>query len=245
MAKNYKNLILRQASRLETAVNYLRNIMDDTLWLQSLQDAAANIRAKCNGVDWTVEIIDMDLPMDFNPMHLKPTFLANQLKLFVSIKMTCNAKLWEIGEDCITELCFKVSIQENGNRDSKKMYHTGFHIDKTINAEKLLHGEIHPLYHVHFVNDSKMGEFEALSMDIPRLSHHPVDLFLGLMLVFANYNKSVYDKLKDNSYILGLCKESAQHYVEPYIRSLTMKPWSDDEKQKQKDDKELCPYLVL
>lgn len=243
MAKNFRSIILKQASSLDKAVNYLRNILDDSLWLQSLRDAAADIRAKCNGVDWTVEITDMDLPMDRNPMHLKPQILANKLKMFVSIKMTCNAELWNAGEDCITELCFKVSIQEKENRDFEKIYHTGFHIDKTNDAEKLVHEEIHPLYHVHFVNESKMGEFEALSMDIPRLSHHPVDLFLGLMLVFANYNKSVYDKLKDNAFILNLCKESAQHYVEPYIRSLAKKPWSDGEKQKI--DKELCPYLVL
>lgn len=243
MAKNYKSIILKQASRLEKAVIYLRNILDDTLWLQSLQDAAADIRAKCNGVDWTVEITDMDLPMDCNPMHLKPPILANKLKLFVSIKMTCNAELWNTGKDCIIDLCFKVSIQEKENRNCEKIYHTGFHIDKTNDEEKLVHEEIHPLYHVHFVNDSKIGEFETLSMDIPRLSHYPVDLFLGLMLVFANYNKSVYDKLKDNGHILGLCKESAQHYVKPYIQSLveeTKEQW-----EKQKCNKELCPYLVL
>ena len=176
-------------------------------------------------------------------MHLKPRSLANKLKMFVSVKMTCNAQLWDKNEDCITDLCFKVSIQENDNQDPDNVYQTGFHIDKTTENELLKHDEMHPLYHLHFLNESIIGGKETLSMDIPRLAHHPVDLFLGLMVVFANYDKNTFDTLKDDPNFAGLCKESADHFIEPYIRSLCKLPWGDSAKTKY--DKDLCPYLVL
>lgn len=243
MAKNYKHIIQGYASRLDKAVNYLRNALGDAPWIHYLSDAANDIRTKNNGVEWTVEVTDMDLPIVGAPMHLKPQSIAEKLKMFVSIKMTCSAKLWEKKEDCITDLCFKVSIQEIDNLDTTNVLQTGFHIDRTTDNEKFKHDEMHPLYHLHFLNESIIGGKETLSMDIPRLAHHPVDLFLGLMIVFANYDKNTFDTLKDDPNFSGLCKESADHYIEPYLRSLSKLPWGDSFKNQY--DKDLCPYLVL
>lgn len=242
MVKSYRHIVRGQASNLEKACNYLRATLGDSIWLQKLTDAADTIRTlQTKGDEWTVEIEDMDLPIDGNPRHLKPNTLKNNLKLFVSIKMKGNGKKWDNNEDCIEDLCFSVRIQEKDQTDPDNVYQMGFHIDKVGDGDDK--NEMHPLYHVHFVNESKAGEIESLGMDVPRLSHHPVDLFLGLMLVFANFNKEAYEKLKENGNFIGLCMDSANHIITPYYSRLAAPIWGEG--NIGEFEKSLCPYLAL
>lgn len=242
MAKNYKHIVRSQASNLEKACSCLRTTLGDSIWLQKLTEAADTIKVQqTRGDEWIVEIEDMDLPIDGKPRHLKPANLENNLKLFVSIKMKGNGKKWDNNEDCIEDLCFSVRIQEKEKADPANEFLTGFHIDKMGKGDDK--NEMHPLYHVHFMNESKVGEIESLGMDVPRLSHHPVDLFLGLMLVFANFNKDTYEKLKEDGNFIGLCKESANHIITPYFNRLASPIWGEG--NVGDFEKSLCPYLAL
>ena len=101
---------------------------------------------------------------------------------------------------------------------------------------------MHPLYHVHFLNESQVEGTDVLSMDVPRLMHHPVDVLLGILMVYANYNQTGYNKLLQDGNFLGLCRDSAKHILTPYYLSLSKVLCSDG--SVLDDDKALCPYLT-
>lgn len=238
--KNYNSIVQSRASDLDKASVYLRNTLGDVQWLHKISDAASLIRRQCKGDDWCIEIVDLDLPIE-NPRHLKPAMLADKLKMFVSIKMEGSGKKWEANEDCINTLGFNVSIVEKESNDNTKVFNTGFHIDKTDDNDDT--NEIHPRYHVHFVNESMINGFEALSMDVPRLMHHPVDVFLGILLVFAYYNPTIYKNLQNNHHFMGLCRESINHILVPYYSSLS-EVLSKSAQGRDVNDYALCPYLA-
>jgi len=240
--KNYQSIVKTQASKLLKAVGSLRGTLDDVGWLRNLSEAACEIREKCKGDDWSVNIVDMELPID-NPKHLKPGRLYDNLKLYVSIHMEGRGKEWAEGMDCIKSLCFKVDVYEKNQKDDKSFFHTGFHIDKVEDKDDL--SEMHPLYHVHFLNNSQIEGIEALAMDIPRLMHHPVDVLLGVLLVYANYNQAGYKKLLEDGLFMGLCRDSAKHLLGPYYRGLAHMHWIGDEMNVIEYEKSLCPYLTV
>lgn len=240
MGKNkYNNVVKLQASKLEMAVNFLKSTLGEVAWLHSLSDAASSIRENCKGDNWSISIIDMEMPIE-DPKHLKPSNLTGNLKMFVSISMEGSGKDWKENNDCIKSLEFKVVVFERNQLDTQKTFQTGFHIDKTDNKDDP--SEMHPLYHVHFLNDSQIEGTEVLSMDVPRLMHHPVDVLLGVLLVYANYNKSGYGRMKQDGNFMGLCRDSAEHILTPYYQSLSKVPWTAGLATAY--DKSLCPYLT-
>lgn len=236
--KNYKNIVRAQASNLDKAVGSLKSTLGEVGWLHNLSEAASEIRTNCNGNDWMVNITDMEMPIE-NPKHLKPGCLTGNLKMFVSISMEGGGKEWDDESDCIKSLRFKVEIREKDQTDSEKYFQTGFHIDKMDDKDDS--SEMHPLYHVHFLNDSQIGGAEVLSMDVPRLMHHPVDVLLGVLLVYANYNQAGYKKLLNDGLFMGLCRDSAKHILGPYFRSLAQVMLTGGNITEY--DKSLCPYL--
>lgn len=239
MAKSYQNIVKKQASSLEGACVCLKKTLGDAQWLKKLEDAASDIRKRCKGDDWVIDITDMEIPIE-TPRHLKPKTLKDNLKLFVSIKMQGCGKSWAERKNCITSLGFKVTIVEKSRKDPSKLFHTGFHIDRTDDTDDS--SEMHPLYHVHFLNESVIDGTEALGMDVPRLMHHPVDVLLGILLVFANYNQTGYKKLLEDGYFMSLCRESANHILAPYFASLSLARWGTS--PNGVFDIELCPYLI-
>lgn len=241
MAKNkYRNIVQSQASTLEKAVGFLRATLGEVSWLHKLSEAASSIRTNCKGDDWSVQIDDMEIPIE-DPKHLEPRILAGNLKMFISIKMEGSGKAWKENKDCIKSLRFKVEVLEKNPNDARKFFQTGFHIDKMDAKDDST--EMHPLYHVHFLNDSRIEGTNVLTMDVPRLMHHPVDVLLGILLVYANYNKTGYEKLLQDGNFMGLCHNSVKHILTPYYHSLSKVPWTDGSVTEY--DKALCPYLTL
>lgn len=240
MAKyKYRSIVKSQAAALEKAVSFLKVTLGDVPWLYKLSEAASSIRNNSNSDDWSVQIDDMEIPIE-NPKHLKPNELAGKLRMFISISMEANGKAWKENKDCIKSLRFKVEVLEKNPNDAQKFFQTGFHIDK-MDAQDIP-TEMHPLYHVHFLNDSKIDGTNVLTMDVPRLMHHPVDVFLGILLVYANYNQTGYKKLLQDGNFMGLCNNSAKHILTPYYNSLSKVPCTDGSVTKY--DKALCPYLT-
>ena len=237
--KNYRNIVQAQAANLDKAVGSLKSTLGDVAWLRNLAEAASTIREKCKGDDWSVQIDDMELPIE-NLKHLKPSKLKGNLKMFVSISMEGSGKGWKNEEDCIKNLRFKVEVIEKDQKDPQKYFQTGFHIDMVDDKDDS--SEMHPLYHVHFFNDSLIEGTEVLAMDVPRLMHHPVDVLLGILLVYANYNQTGYKKLLNDGLFMGLCRDSAKHILTPYYQSLSKVPWTEGVITEY--DKSLCPYLT-
>lgn len=237
--KNYRNIVQAQAANLDKAVGSLKSTLGDVAWLRNLAEAASTIREKCKGDDWSIQIDDMELPIE-NPKHLKPSKLKGNLKMFVSISMEGSGKGWKNEEDCIKNLRFKVEVIEKDQKDPQKYFQTGFHIDMVDDKDDP--SEMHPLYHVHFLNDSLIEGTEVLAMDVPRLMHHPVDVLLGILLVYANYNQTGYKKLLNDGLFMGLCRDSAKHILTPYYQSLSKVPWTEGVITEY--DKSLCPYLT-
>lgn len=237
--KNYRNIVQAQAANLDKAVGSLKSTLGDVAWLRNLAEAASTIREKCKGDDWSIQIDDMELPIE-NPKHLKPRKLKGNLKMFVSISMEGSGKGWKNEEDCIKNLRFKVEVIEKDQKDPQKYFQTGFHIDMVDDKDDS--SEMHPLYHVHFLNDSLIEGTEVLAMDVPRLMHHPVDVLLGILLVYANYNPTGYRKLLNDGLFMGLCRDSAKHILTPYYQSLSKVPWTEGVITEY--DKSLCPYLT-
>lgn len=237
--KSYRSIVQHQAAILDQAVGSLRSTLGDAAWLRNLAEAASTIREKCKGDDWSVQIHDMELPIE-NPKHLKPNKLKGNLKMFVSISMEGSGKGWKNEEDCIKNLRFKVEVIGKDQKDPQKIFQTGFHIDMVDDKDDS--SEMHPLYHVHFLNDSLIEGTEVLAMDVPRLMHHPVDVLLGILLVYANYNQTGYKKLLNDGLFMGLCRDSAKHILTPYYQSLSKVPWTEGVITEY--DKSLCPYLT-
>ena len=238
MAKNNKSIILSQASTLDKASQFFRNLLANAPWINCLNDAANDIRLGSSNSDkeWAVNITDLEIPLREDPKHLQPQNSKGRLKLFVSINMKGDSARWKDCEDCILALNFKVLV-----KDDKGALCSGFHIDKVGPDE--VSTEFHPLYHVHFINESQLGESQALSMDVPRLAHHPVDLLLGLLLVFANYDKEKYDELIADANCLGLFRESSLHILGPYYKSFSAIRWKED-LANSAYNKELCPFVI-
>ena len=240
--KNYQHIVKEQASKLEKAVSSLRLTLGEVGWLHNLSEAATEIRRKCTGDDWSVDIVDMEIPIE-DPKHLKPGRLYGNLKLFVSIRMEGYGKEWAEERDCIKSLCFKVEVREKYRKDDDNYFQTGFHIDKMGDEDEP--SEMHPLYHVHFLNDSQIKGTEVLAMDVPRLMHHPVDVLLGVLLVYANYNHTDYKKLLENGHFMGLCRNSAKHLLGPYYSGLSRMHTMGNKGIIMEYDKSLCPYLTV
>ena len=238
--KGYQHIVKRQATKLEMAATSLKTTLTNAGWLRNLSEAASEIKEKCKGDDWLVDILDMEIPIE-PPKHLKPGHLKGNLKMFVSIRMEGYGKAWNDGDDCIKSLCFKVDVRENNRKDDDKYFQTGFHIDKVNENDS--QSEMHPLYHVHFLNESKINGNEVLAMDVPRLAHHPVDVLLGILLVYANYNPEGYMKLLEDGHFMALCRDSAKHILYPYYRSLFNVSQFDGNIKEY--DKLLCPYLTV
>lgn len=237
--KNYNNVVKKQASNLDKAVNFLTFSLGNESWLYNLSVAAREIREQCKGDDWSVNIVDMEMPME-NLRHLESGRLVGALKMFVSISMEGSGRAWDEETDCIKSLRFKVEVRETNQKDNEDCFQTGFHIDRI--DEKDNPSEMHPLYHVHFLNDSKIEGVKVLTLDVPRLMHHPVDILLGVLLVYANYNQTGYKKLLADAHFMSLCRDSARHILGPYYRSLSLVPWIEGSISEY--DKLLCPYLI-
>lgn len=237
--KNYKNVVQSQASSLDKAVSCLRTTLGDMHWLHKLSEAASAIRANCKGDDWAINIDNMEIPIE-TPKHLRPKKLNGNLKLFVSISIEGSGKSWKDKKDCIKSLRFKVEILEKNQNDTQNFNQTGFHIDKMDDKDDS--SEMHPLYHVHYINESQIEGIDVLAMDVPRLMHHPVDVLLGILLVYANYNLTGYNKLLQNGNFMALCHKSAEHILAPYYLSLSKVLQFDG--SITDEEKTLCPYLT-
>lgn len=173
-----------------------------------------------------------------NIKHLSLTGKVDQILMHLYFDGVIDANIWKDKEkNPWLHLSYK-SILEVITINGEKFY-KDFHIDysQQSNASFV---DIHPQSHIHF--DSKKDNVEALNIDVPRLTHYPVDVVLGLSISMQNYTPDLFAKLiLDNQYV-SLCLQSQKRLLAPYFAS-----YADCIRNDGKSDdniKTQCPYLV-
>jgi len=240
MAKknNYKTLRQRIASDLEMAANSTACILP-TAYSQ-LYEAANQIRKGEVDDVWEYSFTELELPIQ-KPRHLSPNNIK-VLHLFLDVKVKGNLDKYDgcTDGDPLMELNYRVRVVGESNNKNEK-FTLGFHIDRVGDQDDSL--EIHPLYHIHYFNESQSMDagFVTLDMDAPRLVHHPVEAIIGILLAMANYNPDLYEKLRDNAIYMNLCNYYFDRIVKPYFESLS-RAWGLKIDSIVDANPEICPY---
>ena len=125
-----------------------------------------------------------------------------------------------------------------------------WHIDRDSAVES---DEIHPLYHLQYSDGRtyyKKGEAidykwgNSIYLDVPRLVHYPMDLFVGLSFIVTNfYKKGTMDKLRANSVFTHRFNESENQVLKPYFCSIASK-WTNAWPRNLQDYHILCPLFL-
>lgn len=162
------------------------------------------------------------------------------MEIIVSCNVLSDCNSWANTDDPFHELNFNVKVR--GLKDGVQ-YGSGFHIDRQKDSDPS--DELHPLYHLHYTpkvfNDQDAGM--VLAMDAPRMIHAPVDLILGLDIVFSNFAMDQWDTLKDSGAYNALCRSYQNSIWKPYIQTWASFWAFDHSSIKPERAKLICPYL--
>ncbi len=192
---------------------------------------------------WGYTISDIKFKADQSTLkHISPSGFTN-VEVIIELDVESKISEWDNLNDPFSSLNFR-SIIRGTNSKTNKVHYLGFHIDRH-NGSKT--NEIHPLYHLQYVQNSKIKpkeEFdhgETLQLDVPRMMHLPMELILGVSTILSNFSPTTYSKLVENRQFVNLCKDYQQKIWRPYFNSLE-NYWLKN--PMEWDPKENCPYLV-
>lgn len=171
--------------------------------------------------------------------HLVPEFATQSIDKIELICSACgkiNPTKWYTQKIPLEKSIFKMELHVIPLGTNQPQWVSAVHIDGI--EPNPVSAEVHPLFHVQYVNESKTNNFEALSMDVPRLAHYPVDVISGLDIAIRNYLPEEYKKIILKGDYASALREIQLHCILPYFRELAQ--FHDN-----KDfAKLLCPYLV-
>lgn len=177
---------------------------------------------------------------DFPRRHIIPNI--NAMQLAIDIDLLCRWDYWGTLNDPLLKLNFKVQIL---GLDSNQSYSFGFHIDRNNNNGS---EEIHPIYHLHYSpsvgGNTDIGK--VLSLDAPRFMHAPIDIILGTDFVLSNFSPSIWDKLRNESEYISLCKIYQDNLWKPYVHTWAS-GWAYESTGicwPPPSSKSICPYLI-
>lgn len=187
------------------------------------------------------KVDNLKIPVD-KQKHISPSGINVpyvRLSISSSMRLACMGQEME---DPFTDLCIKVDIMTDSHLKDCELT-CGYHIDRWSEGDRKEQNEIHPVYHIHYTNSSWYGardnKSEALTLDTPRLIHHPMELFLTIAEVVGTFNKPVYEKLMDDPYFAKCCHKYAGIIVLPYFESLC-----NTIKDNKGIPNPLIPYLI-
>ena len=209
--------------------------------LYPLYDAVQSVQIKNEKLSF--QIHQLVLPID-NTKHVRPEGLPVQLQMDFSVEMD-PLKLKQF-EDPYTQYSFALTLfGELGGVDHSICWH----IDRDSAVES---DEIHPLYHLQYSDGRtyyKKGEAidykwgNSIYLDVPRLVHYPMDLFVGLSFIVTNfYKKDTMYKLHANSIFTHRFSESEDQVLKPYFCAIANK-WTNTWPRNLQDYHILCPLL--
>lgn len=192
---------------------------------------------------WGYTISNIKFKVDQSTLkHISPTGFTN-VEVIIELDVESKISEWEKLNDPFCSLNFR-SLIRGTNSKTGKVHYLGFHIDRHNGGKT---NEIHPLYHLQYVQNSKIKpkeEFdhgETLQLDVPRMMHLPMELILGVSTILSNFSPSTYSKLIENRQFVNLCKDYQEKIWRPYFNSLE-NFWIKN--PVEWDPKLNCPYLV-
>ena len=247
MNKN-KAFFEARADELEQLYQCLTNLFSaDDCDLLSLKNAATSLKAQANcGVtldEWGYKIENLILPVG-EVRNTEPSGIVVR----VSIGCECKAKVADYKKTCDPFLVYSFRLHVFGDYKGMK-YSWGMHLEKDTSMDST---EWHPQYHLHCFDGRKemkhaLSDFEQnrgmLYLNVPRLAHYPLDIFLGVGFCLMNFHtKDVFAKLYYEDRVFPrLYNSSKQRILEPYYKAITSTAgagtgWAEK--------KELCPQIV-
>ena len=236
---NENSFVLDMSSdliQLSEILNRKNNVCISTGGINRL---ASQLRSK-NNFEYKLK------PMEFNfidyPKNL-PHKNINNLRLFFDINLSGEYKKIPEYKDPLRSLEFNVSIL--GNIDSQKLFYS-LHLDRHIHDGKSPSNEIHPIYHFQFggkkIDDEEIDRGGALFMDVPRIMHHPMDIFLGIDFILSNFFPKIWKKFKQDGTYNNIMRKYQSYFVYPYFKTVvrhfeesTSQPWNS---------KDIYPQLI-
>ena len=178
---------------------------------------------------WGYKVSKLIFRLDGNvPKKMKPAG-AMDLKLIVNIHAVGNCEYLGTMEDPLLWLAidFKIEGDILKNDDVIKVF-TCYHLDRHIENEGGAETEPHPFYHFqfggrHLVNtDGELDTGELIVMETPRITHHPMELILGLDYLisyfFPETRKEIMKKSREYSMLL---KKYQEIILKPYYHTLS------------------------
>lgn len=196
-------------------------------YLEPLKAAAKQLDTEADGSatlnQWGYHIKNLLLPVG-NVHNVNPAGI--QAKICVNCECEFNVNDWNNTNcDPFNKCSFRIRVfgEYQGIKHS-----WGMHIDKEARTGL---DEWHPLYHLHCFEgmvDSPTVLIDAsqnkgtLLLNVPRLMHYPLDIFLGIGFCLMNFNKKeVFTKLYTNDQQFPrLYKKSQDRIMKPYMDSL-------------------------
>lgn len=206
--------------------------------LYDLHECAKEKKGNDDVFEYNVGKIILPVKIE-NVRHLHPSFAAHEIDRIDLICSACgeiNSKKWTTQEIPLEKSNFKMELHVLPFGTNQSKWVSAVHIDGV--KPNTMSAEVHPLFHVQYVNESKMNDFEALSMDVPRLVHYPVDVISGLDIALQNYFPRAYKEIIMTGEYVDVLRDVQTHCIFPYFRTLA-------QFQTNKDfAKLLCPYLI-
>ena len=209
----------------------------------SVFHGSVNFKDHLSDEFWGYTISDIKFRVDQSTLkHISPTGFTN-VEVIINLDVESKINEWGKLNDPFRSLSFR-SLIKGTNSKTGKVHYLGFHVDRYDGSETK---EIHPLYHLQYVQNSKIKskeEFdhgETLQLDVPRMMHVPVELILGVSIILSNFSPSIYSKLIKERQFVNLCKKYQERIWRPYFNSLE-NFWIKN--PTEWDPKLICPYLL-
>ncbi len=211
----------------------------------SISYGAVDFKKHLTSEFWGYTISDIKFKVDQSTLkHICPSGFTN-VEVIIELDVESKISEWEKLNDPFSSLNFRTLIRGT-NSKTGKVHYLCFHIDRHNGGST---NEIHPLYHLQYIQNSKIKpkeEFdygETLQLDVPRMMHLPMELILGVSTILSNFSPSIYSKLIENRQFINLCKDYQKRIWRPYFNSLE-NFWLKSPMEWAWDPKLNCPYLV-
>lgn len=247
---NIEQFRTTRASELKAAARVLESILPSSVNTSPIYIAANKLESESprlkdgstSGDLWGYEIEDFKMPVE-TLRHVRPKGIrAAGVELSLNMKLVADFNVWNSMRDPFLELDFNASIRGISDTGSHSM---SFHIDKHDMSRKS--DEPHPIYHLQYSSNPDDDEHfvygSTLSLDTPRIMHHPIEFVLGVGFLAANFLPFAYNHLFDDGYFHSIYTKYQESILKPYFQTLASH-WAYDRASIVWSPVEhLCPFL--
>lgn len=137
------------------------------------------------------------------------------------------------GNDPLYQFSLNINVHAFTSNKSTNFYRSCWHLDKEYRPEAS-DRYIHPTYHLQFGGNKMKGvkTGDVAILPAPRISHPPMDVFLGFHFILLNFfDKTVYpfvDELLDDVSYQEIIKRAQDRIWKPYFEAYDSKNTNTD-----------------